>query len=142
MIVFVASRLETGSIVAQKATVELIRLFIEHTDIASDDKNDFISFEKLFQQVFLYSEGDHIEPCKYSVKKNYVLTNDLFFELCIFKNVFTVFKDYGELNYGVEQLHSDCMDLFNYFVHLILSGMLNATKKAYDQIRERFFRRE
>lgn len=61
---FTASKLETGSKVAQKATVELIRLFIEHTDIAAqEDKNDFISFEKNFQQVFLYSEGDHIEPC-------------------------------------------------------------------------------
>lgn len=48
---------------AQKATVELIKMFIEHTDIPTEGKEDFIVFEKLFQQVFVYSEGDHIEPC-------------------------------------------------------------------------------
>lgn len=49
---------------AQKATVELIRLFIEHTDISTtEDKYDFMAFEKIFQHVFVYNDGDHIEPC-------------------------------------------------------------------------------
>lgn len=52
------------STTAEKATVQLITLFISHTDISSPDKYDFIAFENLFQQVFVYSEGDHIEPCK------------------------------------------------------------------------------
>lgn len=53
-----------------------------------------------------------------------------------------MFKDYDELKYGVDQLHSDCMDLFNYFAHAILDGMVKGTRKAYDQIRGRFFHEE
>lgn len=51
----------------------------------------------------------------------------------------TVFKDYDEFNYNVDQLHSDCMDLFNYFMHMILDGMVKGTRKSYETIRDRFF---
>lgn len=51
----------------------------------------------------------------------------------------TVFKDYDDLQYGIKQLHSDCMDLFNYFTLLVLNAMIKSSKQAYDQIRERFF---
>lgn len=51
----------------------------------------------------------------------------------------TVFKDYDDLQYGIKQLHSDCMDLFNYFTLLVLNSMIKSSKQAYDQIRERFF---
>lgn len=52
------------STMAEKAAVELVQLFISHTDgLPEDEKKDFIVFEKLFQQVFAYNEGDHIEPC-------------------------------------------------------------------------------
>lgn len=60
----------------------------------------------------------------------------------LIKNYFTVFKDYAELQYGIEQLHSDCMDIFNYFIHQILDGMIKSTKKAYDMIRDYFFHKE
>lgn len=67
-----AKKLEIRSIAAQKATVELIQLFIEHTNISTtEDKYDFMAFEKIFQHVFVYNEGDHIEPC------NVCLLNDL-----------------------------------------------------------------
>lgn len=49
---------------AEQGTIELINLFITQTDIATGDKLDFISYDKLFQQVFVYAEGDHIGPCK------------------------------------------------------------------------------
>lgn len=53
------------STMAESATVELINIFINHTDVATtEDKLDFIDFEKLFQPVSVYSEGDHLEPCK------------------------------------------------------------------------------
>lgn len=48
---------------AERATVQLINLFISQTDISSEEKYDFITFENLFQAVFVYSEGDHIQPC-------------------------------------------------------------------------------
>lgn len=75
------------STTAEKATVQLITLFISHTDISSPDKYDFIAFENLFQQVFVYSEGDHIEPCKYKYPPygpSFSIQNDLaFFKLSL-----------------------------------------------------------
>lgn len=53
-----------------------------------------------------------------------------------------MFKDYDELQYGSEQLHSDCMDLFNYFAHMILDGMIKSSRKSFDDIRTHFFHKE
>lgn len=54
-------------------------------------------------------------------------------------NYVSVFKDYDELQYGLEQLHSDCMDIFNYFILQILDGMIKNTKKTYELITYDFF---
>lgn len=66
IIPFPENLLKMKSTMAEKATVELIKLFISKTDVSSDEKFDFIDFEKLFHQVSVYSDGDHLEPCNYS----------------------------------------------------------------------------
>lgn len=55
--------LKMKSMMAEKATIELIRQFIGETDLSSVDKYDFIDFNKLFQQVSVYSDGDFLELC-------------------------------------------------------------------------------
>lgn len=55
--------LKMKSMMAEKVTIELIRQFIGETDVSSVDKYDFIDFNKLFQQVSVYSDGDHLELC-------------------------------------------------------------------------------
>lgn len=55
--------LKMKSMMAEKATNELIRQFIGETDVSSVDKYDYIDFNKLFQQVSVYSDGDHLELC-------------------------------------------------------------------------------
>lgn len=134
--IYIEKILKMKSTMAEKATVELIKLFISKTDVSSEDKFDFIDFDKLFQPVSVYNDGDHLEPRNIFTDLVIVWTINIIF------NCFVVFKDYTDLQYGVKQLHSDCMELFNYFTHRILDAMIKSSKRAYDQIRERFFHRE
>lgn len=70
---------------AEKGTIELINLFISHTEIQLGDKHDFISFEKLFSQVFVYSDGDQIEHCN-AVCLNSILPFKFFHISMLIKN--------------------------------------------------------
>lgn len=50
---------------------------------------------------------------------------------------FAGFKDYDGLKYDVTQLHNDCVELFAYYNHRIISVLVKCTKNSLEKLKNR-----
>ena len=132
----VEKQVESKSLAAEKAAIELINKFVTVTDVPFKDdsgkfqlphsmitddnwrleeykpidKYDWISFEKLYKAVGYPPQDVHVKLC---------------------------FKEYDGLKYDVILLHIDCVELFAFYNHKIVAALVKCTKKGLESLKKR-----
>lgn len=159
---YVEKYIEDLSLMIEKATVQLIEMFIDlvhiepvdrhgdrlfrlpRNEINDDnwkkefqypiDKYDWLIFEKIFQQVFQYPES------KRSLCTIIMHNLDETLEYYSFNIFFLiVFANYEHIEYGIDELHKDCRNLFSYFNSEILDAMVTNVVKSLQHLKQTFF---
>lgn len=137
----VGKMVEIKSLAAEKAAVDLIKRFIEkaegvpvrddsgkfrlpNSEISDDNwrgeeakpinKFDWLQFDKIYKPVGYASEEDNLVLC---------------------------YRDYDGLNYDITLLHIDCVELFAYYNHRMISVLAKCTKRSMEMLKVRKFER-
>lgn len=133
----VEKMVEIKSLAAEKAAVDLINRFIEKAqDVPYRDESgkfrlskakinednwrieeskpinkfDWLQFDKIYKPVGYATEEDNLVLC---------------------------YKDYDGLNYDITLLHIDCVELFAYYNHRMISVLAKCTKKSMEMLKVR-----
>lgn len=129
--------IEIKSLAAEKAAVDLINRFVEMAEhiplrdesgkfqvplgtmtqenrrveeIKPINKYDWLQFDKIYKPVGYASESDNLILC---------------------------YRDYEDLNYDITLLHIDCVELFAYYNHRLISVLSKSIKKSMELLKAR-----
>ena len=133
----VEKMVEIKSLAAEKAAVDLINRFIEKAQDVPyrDDSGKFrLSKAKInednwrFEETKPINKFDWLQFDKIYKPVGYASEED---------NLLLCYKDYDGLNYDITLLHIDCVELFAYYNHRMISVLAKCTKKSMEMLKVR-----
>ncbi|KAG5675719.1 hypothetical protein PVAND_005600 [Polypedilum vanderplanki] len=124
---------------AEKSTVELINKFIEKAEMVPyyDNSGKYqLPYSKIdesnrrFEEIKPINKFDWLSFDKIFKAVGYATPED---------NEINVFKDFDGLHYDVTLLHIDCMELFAYYNHRVISVLAKCSKRSMEILKTRSY---
>ncbi|XP_062548437.1 dynein axonemal heavy chain 8 [Armigeres subalbatus] len=130
--------LEKKSQAMEKATIELINKFVENIEVAVFDEKGNRKFQLPLDQIT--DENRRREEVLPIDKYDWISFDKIYKALAYPSPEMhrkALFQDYTGLNYDVTLLHIDCMELFAYFNHRVISIFVRMVKASLEKLRTR-----
>lgn len=134
----IEKKIESKSLAAEKAAVDLINKFVSKTDIP--DYDDSGKFQMPQDKIRDNRELKRIEDFKPINKYDWLSFDKIHMAVGYpseEENKTNCFKDYDGLNYDVTLLHIDCVELFAYYNHRIVATLVKTTIKSMEKLKTR-----